>query len=214
MKMKLTNWTVAFVVACATYWAADEASAVVYRVALSPPAGHALNLGSTTYSVDHAIGLSALNEGHQPPSNATGGVLGGITYDSSTNELFMDFGYGSAFGFLDLEGDFNGGIHIHGDGNDNALYPALNATAGIIAGGDLAGIHTSSGLRSGRVTGAVTLNATQETWLFNNQLYVNVHSFLSPPGEIRGQLVIVPEPSSAMLLAMGVGGFLLRRRRG
>jgi hypothetical protein len=185
--------------------------AAVFPVLFSPPASAAINIGSDTYPGDHALGLAPQNESNMPPSTASGDVLTGMSYDDVTNLLSFDFGYGSAFGFSDLTSDWNGGVHIHGDGTPTALFPANNDNAGVIV--SLVGFHTASGTRSGRVTGSVALSATHETWLLNNWLYVNVHSVGNPGGEIRGQLVLVPEPASVALLAIGVAGLVSIRRR-
>ena len=59
------------------------------------------------------------------------------------------------------------------------------------------------------------INATQVSYLENGFLYMNIHNANFPGGEIRGQLVLVPEPSVAALV-LGGGGLLawtLRRRR-
>jgi hypothetical protein len=186
--------------------------AATYPVALSPRAAAALNLGTQTYPGDHAPELAPENESNMPASTASGGVLGSITYDDVANLLTFDFGYGSAFGFSDLNSNWNGGVHIHGDGSNTAHFPANNSNAGVIY--DLASSHTAAGPRSGRVTGTRTITATHEGWLFNNQLYINVHTQSFPGGEIRGQLVIVPEPGALCLAVLaGIGALSLRRRR-
>ena len=59
------------------------------------------------------------------------------------------------------------------------------------------------------------ISAQQVAWLEGGLLYMNVHDGNFPGGEIRGQLVLVPEPSVATLAIVG-GGLLvwnLRRRR-
>ena len=188
------------------------AGAAVYSLDISPAANQAANLGTQVYPGDHAPGLSPQNESNKPASTASGGEMpGGITYDDVTNVISFDFGYGSAHGFSDLTSDWNGGVHIHGNGANTAQFPANNTNAGVIY--DLASSHTASGTRSGRVTGTRTLSDTHEGWLFNNQLYLNVHTATLPGGEIRGQLVIVPEPGALGLVGGATMLALVRRRR-
>lgn len=45
--------------------------------------------------------------------------------------------------------------------------------------------------------------------------YFNIHTSRNPGGEIRGQINVVPEPSTYLLMATGLGGLLIvaRRRR-
>jgi hypothetical protein len=193
----------------AVFATGSTASATLFDIDISP-AGGALNLGSSTYTVDHAIGLAALNENSQPATPATGNEVGtGITFDDVSKVLSFDFAYGSAFGFLNLGSAFSN-VHIHGPGPVN--FPAVNTNMSVIH--PLASFHTASGTLSGQVTGNVVLLAAEEVDLFDNELYLNVHSANNAPGEIRGQLVIVPEPSGFALAAvMLTTAFLTRPRR-
>lgn len=181
-------------------------SAALYDIDLSPGAGLALNLGSTTYVQDHAIGLAAINAVGQPASTATGNEVGlGITYDDVSNTLTYDFAYGSAFGFQDLVGSYTV-AHVHGPSAVN--FPAVNTGGGVAFGLT----HISSGTKSGRFTGVQVLSAAQEVDLFDNELYANVHSSAYGGGEIRAQLIAVPEPSTLVLF--GLGSLLVLKARG
>jgi hypothetical protein len=200
--------------AAALAFVSSSAGAAVYPIAISPPASLALNLGApgTEYPGDHAEGLSRLNESNAASiiSNASGNAMSQMTYDDVINLLSIDYAYGSFYGFNDLAGNFTD-THIHGNGSDTAHFPSPNSNAGVTIG--LLTSHVAQGPKSGRVTTAVTLSPTQEQWLFNNQLYFNVHSSTSAPGEIRGQIVIIPEPSVLALSGIAVGGMVLMRRR-
>jgi hypothetical protein len=48
--------------------------------------------------------------------------------------------------------------------------------------------------------------------LIDGLYYVNIHSTFRPGGEIRGQILLVPEPGTAVLLALGIIGLAARRR--
>jgi hypothetical protein len=77
---------------------------------------------------------------------------------------------------------------------------------------------------TGRITGVWDGNegngttlAAQLANLLSNGLYFNVHTTDHPGGEVRGQLILVPEPGTCVLGAIMCGaliGFSRRRRDG
>ncbi len=153
---------------------------------------------------DNTIGLSGPNEAPSNGSPATGNEIGaGIFLDDSNGQLTLNFAYGSAFGFVDLIGNYTDS-HIH--------IGADNVPGGVVAG--INSRHTASGTKSGSYSGFVTLSPAQQADLLNNLHYLNIHSSAVGTGEIRGQIVVVPEPGSAVLLLSGAAAALgLRRRR-
>lgn len=200
MQKLLVSFVAVVVLACGTV------SAAIIEIDFSPAPGDALN--STNYANgDHTLGISAPNSVAQAASSGTGGEIGaGVTYDTDTNVLSFDIGYGSDFGFVDMVGDFTV-AHIHGPAA--VQFPATNTGAGVVVG--LPHTAGSSG-KTGSFTGSVVLSALAETQLLDNLLYINIHSSFVGGGEIRGQFVPVPEPTAA-LLAVVVGACCLSLRR-
>jgi len=70
-----------------------------------------------------------------------------------------------------------------------------------------------AGTTSGSVSYSGTLSSTAASQLLDGLFYVNVHSTLFPGGEIRGQLLPVPEPSTYALCGVAALGLLVLRRR-
>ena len=66
-------------------------------------------------------------------------------------------------------------------------------------------------------TTPIDLTADQVSTLLaglgDGTLYFNVHTVQNPPGEIRGDIGVVPEPGSVALLLGGLGGLALMRLR-
>ncbi|GIV01196.1 MAG: CHRD domain-containing protein [Fimbriimonadales bacterium] len=56
------------------------------------------------------------------------------------------------------------------------------------------------------------LPESNEPFLLSGQNYVNVHSVQFPGGEIRGQLIVVPEPGTMIALFAGLGLLAARRK--
>lgn len=134
-----------------------------------------------------------------PPG--TGGLLpGGITYDTDTRVLSFNVGWGSGNGFTDLTGNATA-AHIHGivAGDD-----PFNAAAGVLYDtGATLGTGWNPSATDGFAIGSVTLSEEHETALLEHRLYINVHTAANGPGEIRGNLVAVPEPHENALALAG-----------
>lgn len=57
------------------------------------------------------------------------------------------------------------------------------------------------------------LPESNEEFLLSNRNYVNIHTNQFPGGEIRGQLIVVPEPATVAVVTMGLGLLAARKRR-
>jgi len=128
-----------------------------------------------------------------PPNASPGFGFGSLFLDDTTGNWSVTNGV-----FQDLIGTANN-AHIHG--------PAPAGTpAGVVVG------LTFDPATSGTWGGSGTFTAAQMADLMNELYYVNIHSTTFPGGEIRGQLLLVPEPSTATLLGLGIALFAVRRR--
>ena len=146
-------------------------------------------------------GLLGSNEVGPVTGGGTGGeILGGITYETTTMTLSINVGWGSGQGFTDMTGTVNA-AHLHG--------PADQSSNGSV----LIGLSIDdNSATNGFITQDLVLSAAQEGHLYNGLIYLNGHTSANGGGEIRGNLVQVPEPS-AMLFSLLGGIGLLRRKR-
>jgi len=92
--------------------------------------------------------------------------------------------------------------HIHGPGGAGTNAPVLFPFSGVPAA-------TSGSIPEQ----TFSITPTQVSYLFSGYLYMNVHDSIFPGGEIRGQLQLVPEPSTAALLGLAGIGVVATRAR-
>jgi len=76
-------------------------------------------------------------------------------------------------------------------------------------------ISITSGAQSatGTLSGSASITDTQKTDVLSGLWYLNFHAAANPAGELRGQVVNIPEPSSAILLIGGMLALVTRSRR-
>lgn len=162
-------------------------------------------------------GLLAKNENSpvlgDPPGS--GGEVGvGISYDDVANVLTLSIGWGSGNGFVNLTGTATGG-HIHGPTISTGTDSFLENTNVKYPLDSLAGWNSSAS--AGGFIGTVSIAQDDEALLLAGRFYINIHTDtpgLNPSGEIRGNLVPVPEPQTYALVLAGLGliGFAARHR--
>jgi hypothetical protein len=158
---------------CLCAW---EATAEIVEFDLSPP------------GQGNAPGLAPGNEIIPGQSNGSGGEVGrGVFFDTATRQLTLSIGYGSSTGFADLTAPAFSWL-LHGPAISSETAPAMF---------DLAPLHTfaTDQSRGGTLFGALTLTPVQVDGLLAGLDYINIYTPANLGGEIRGQLVVVPEPS-------------------
>jgi len=158
------------------------------------------NASIWTYHAD----LSAANEVLSKPSSATG--LADVTLDDVTMMLTI------SMSFTGLTAPAAAG-HIHccaSLGTNAAVrvpFTSFPAT--------MAGTYANTFLLAAVLPGSPTLSFADFLSALNNGLaYVNLHTVNNPVGEVRGQLIRVPEPASLALFGLGIAalGWATRKR--
>jgi CHRD domain len=189
--------------------------------------GSPVKAATILFDLQGTAGVGLLG-GNEAPTPVTGGGSGGesgagtagISYDDATKILSINVKWGSANGFTDLTGVISG-AHIHGPtaGSGTTAFTqtagvVVNfATNGVTAGYTAASFVTNTSASAGSVSGQVTLDATREAQLLAGRLYLNFHTATNVGGEIRGNLVQVPEPSRATFALLGLSLLAFRRKR-
>jgi hypothetical protein len=144
----------------------------------------ALSLGTAQAQWMFQAFLSGINEVPANGSPATG--ICTVTLNAAQTQITVDLSWSGLTAPATA-------AHIHGPGG-------AGTNAGVIF--PFSGVPAAT---SGAIPEQMfTINATQVGYLFSGYLYANVHTSTFPGGEIRGQLLLVPEPSTASLLGLAV----------
>ena len=156
------------------------------------PMFFAASLASQAATLSFGGPLSGAQEVPANSSPGTGSVL--LVVNTSTREWTLT---GS---FQGLTGNASN-AHIHGPA-------AIGVNAGVVVG-----LSFTSGATSGTLGGSGTFTVPQYDALVNELYYVNLHSTTFGPGELRGQLLLIPEPATGVLGLITLTGLCARRRR-
>lgn len=142
----------------------------------------------------------------------SGGEVGaGIFYDDVTNVLTVNVAWGTGNGFTNLTGTATLG-HIHGPTTSGGTA-SFTQDASVLFNLDDTPEWNPSATAGGITNRTLVLNATQETELLAGRYYINIHTGTNGAGEIRGNLVVVPEPSTVLCGLLGLGAMAWRRRQ-
>jgi hypothetical protein len=120
--------------------------------------------------VDFSAILTQAQEVPTPAQVRGAGGFAMVKFDDATNELSWNLHW---FGLSNVPS----AAHFHGP-----------ADPGVAAGVQVGIPNVGNTSAAGSTTGSAVLNATQVQSLLNNKLYINIHTPLNGPGEIRGQV--------------------------
>ena len=130
-------------------------------------------------------GVLASNENPPVPGGGSGGILsGGVSLDLQTNELSLDVGWGSFYGFTDLTSDITL-LNIHGP-TDSSGTTAWTQNAGVIT--TLDGYDPT--FNSGSFNGVVQLSNNEVNEILDGRYYLHFHTDVHGGGEARGYFTV------------------------
>lgn len=162
---------------------------------LLPTFGVAMALSIGTASAQWSFQAILSGSGENPPNGSPATGFGTVLLNAAQTQITVDESWSGLTAAATAS-------HIHGPGgyptNASVIFPFTGvpaATSGSIPEQTFA------------------INAQQVSWLFSGFLYMNVHDSTFPGGEIRGQLLLVPEPSTIGLLTLGMAGVAFRSYR-
>jgi hypothetical protein len=133
--------------------------------------------------------------GENPPNGSPASGLCTLVLNAAETQITVDENWSGLTVFATAS-------HIHGPGGAGTNAPVLFPFTGVPAA--TAGAIPEQ-------TFAIT--PTEVGYLFAGYLYANVHTSNFPGGEIRGQLLLVPEPATASLIGLAVVAAAWRMRR-
>ena len=157
----------------------------------------AISLSGSLASAQSTYQAVLSGAGENPTNNSLAIGFGTVVLNAAQNQITVDLNFSGLSAPATAS-------HIHGPGGLGTNAAVLFPFSGVPAA-------TSGAIPQQ----TFAINATQVSYLQNGWLYMNVHDANFPGGEIRGQLLPVPEPGTVALLVLGLAGFafIARRRR-
>lgn len=155
------------------------------------------------------VGLTSGSQPFVPSNPGRGGMgLSGISFDTVKNPSTNLFGLSLDIQWSNLSSNVTA-AEIRGDASSNSSNTLVSPTVLV----NLFSIATFNPSPNGGYAGLVDLTEPTAMLLLNGNTYINISTVNNPTGEIRGQLVAVPEPAGFTALAMVLVGCLTLRHR-
>ncbi|WP_161602570.1 CHRD domain-containing protein [Tautonia marina] len=174
-------------------------AAIILAVVFAPVARSSTITFTTTIDTLQQVATPNIPSGFDPKGS---GVL---KLDTTSLLLSWDIEYEGLTGPID-----GPGAHLHGPAG-----PGVNAGIQVWLAGGPSGVPLPQPA-SGQLIGSTTITSAQADQLIAGLWYVNIHTARNPTGEIRGQVLAIPEPATLGMMVMGglgVGLFVRHRRR-